>query len=141
MRRRSLPDLRPEMWAAPLMMGGGVARVRYTPGALLAQSLGQQPIQRVGEGLLVLVAVGCRAAATGQTGAAQLVHQIAYRQSLADAAAVIDFAARVDGGDIASYQPVRQGNVRGDHQIIGLGVLDDKDRKSTRLNSSHVRIS
>src|SRR5690606_24818559 len=99
MRRHSRPDLRPEMWAAPLVMGGGVARVRCTlADALLAQSLGQQPIQRVGEGLLVLVTVGCRAAATGQTGAVQLVHQIAYRQSLADAAAVIDFAAPVDGG-------------------------------------------
>src|SRR5690606_41301292 len=79
MRRHSRPDLRPAMWAAALMMGGGVARVRCSlADALLAQSLGQQPIQRVREGLLVLVTVGCRAAATGQTGAAQLVHQIAY---------------------------------------------------------------
>jgi signal transduction histidine kinase len=95
---------------------------RASPAA--AQGPRERPVERVGEGLLLARAVGAVAAGL-DAGAAQPVHEVPHRQTLADALAGVLLATRVDHGHAPGHEERRQRDVGRDGDVARRRVLHD----------------
>jgi len=87
-------------------------------------SLGQKPIQLIGEGLTVRLAEGRRSARVHPAGT-EGIEKIPHIQSLSDVFFGVELAARVQGMAALGNQFGGQGDIGGDDKVALLCLLDD----------------
>jgi len=94
------------------------------PGLLAPVQASQGPVERGSERLSGPGVEGWRAPGF-DTGAAELIHEVADRQSFADRFGGVFLSPGIEHGDSPGNQDCRQGNILGNDQVSRLGVRRD----------------
>ena len=63
---------------------------------------------------------------------ADLLHQISDRQILLNVVRRVAFTPVIDGVGVFGDDPIREGDVRGDHQVAGHAQRHDSDSRSRK---------